>query len=95
MPIYEKGPVRINYEEVGSGFPLPREFELRSRSDRLGHVAVLGGRYRALAPGTLRALLGERRLDVGPIAYAELTARGDGPRRLGMRTRRVEVVTRN
>jgi hypothetical protein len=22
MPIYEKGPVRIHYEEAGSGFPL-------------------------------------------------------------------------
>jgi hypothetical protein len=22
MPIYERGPVRIHYEEMGSGFPL-------------------------------------------------------------------------
>ena len=22
MPLYERGPVRIHYEEVGSGFPL-------------------------------------------------------------------------
>ncbi len=90
----ELTPARLRLVPLGSGFPLPRELELRARSDRLGHVAVLGGRYRALAPGTLRALLGERRLDVGPIAYAELTPKGDGPKRLGMRTRRVEVTTR-
>jgi hypothetical protein len=44
--------------------------------------------YRPLAPGAMRALLGERRLDVAPIAQAEIIHRDDAGRRIGIRTRR-------
>lgn len=50
--------------------------------------------YRVAEPGALRALLGERRLDVAPLSPASLTASGEGARRLNLRTRRVEISTR-
>jgi len=70
--------------------------ELRARVDRYGHVVLNpdGTAYRVAAPGTLRALLGERRLDVAPLSGATLESAGDGPKRLGRPTRRVEVATR-
>ncbi|HEY2513579.1 MAG TPA: hypothetical protein VGI39_22075, partial [Polyangiaceae bacterium] len=85
---------RIVLDSVG--FVLPQGTELRARVDRYGHVLVLPGPplYRIAAPGTLRALLGERRLDVAPIVPATLTERGEGGRRMGYRTRRVEVASR-
>jgi hypothetical protein len=42
----------------------------------------------------MRALFGERRLDVAPLARAEVHPGGEGPRRLNLRTRRVDVATR-
>jgi hypothetical protein len=81
---------------VGRGFVLPPDSEIRARSDRYGHLMLWGGgaSYRPLAPGATRALLGERRFDVAPITPAEITPRGDGGRRIGIRARRVEVTTR-
>jgi len=81
---------------LGTGFVLPAESELRARVDRYGFflVAPGGASYRTAAPGSLRALLGERRLDVAPLSPADVAPRGDGPRLLGYRTRRVELVTR-
>jgi len=78
------------------GFVLPSGTELRARVDRYGHVVLNpdGTAYRVAAPGTLRALLGERRLDVAPLSGATLESAGDGPKRLGRPTRRVEVATR-
>jgi len=72
-------------------------WELRARADRYGHLLVSPDEatYRVLAPGALRALLGERRLDVAPVATAEVSAKGDGARRLGYKTRRVEVSSRS
>ena len=85
---------RITLDSVG--FVLPQGTELRARVDRYGHVLVLPGspQYRIAAPGTLRALLGERRLDVAPLVPATLTEHGEGGRRMGYRTRRVEVASR-
>ena len=79
-----------------SGFVLPADTELRARVDRYGFFLVTPSSttYRTAAPGTLRALLGERRLDVAPLSPADLAPRGDGPRRFGFRTRKVEIVTR-
>ena len=85
--------MRLRFEGGGSLFP--REVDVRARLDRLGHVAVVGGKYRALTPGTLRAFVGERRFDVGPLDVAEVIPRGEGPRRLGLHTRRVEIVARS
>ncbi|MBX3186402.1 MAG: hypothetical protein KF819_05270 [Labilithrix sp.] len=90
------GPSRMRVALLGNGWVLPAETELRARSDRLGHVVVWpgGATYRPLAPGALRALLGERRFDVAPITAAEVVAKEEGGKRIGIRTRKVEVVTR-
>ena len=75
---------------------IPAATELRSRADRYGHLLLLPGEdtYRVAEFGSLRALLGERRLDVAPMSPADVTGGGDGARRLNVRTRRVDVSTR-
>lgn len=87
---------RMRVSLLGTGWVLPPETELRARSDRFGHVVVWPGAatYRPLAPGTLRALIGERRFDVAPITPADVVVREEGGKRIGIRTRRVEVSTR-
>lgn len=89
-------PSRMRVALLGAGWVLPAETELRARSDRYGHVVVWpgGATYRPLAPGTLRALIGERRLDVAPITPAEVSPKDEGGKRIGIRTRKVEVSTR-
>ncbi len=81
---------------LSGGFVLPQSTELRARSDRYGHLLLWPGEdsYRIVEPGALRALLGERRLDVAPLSQADVTPSGEGPRRLNARTRRVDVTTR-
>ena len=78
------------------GIVLPQGTELRSRIDRYGHLVFLPGEdtYRVVEPGALRALLGERRLDVAPLSPAEIALAGEGAHHQGMRTRRVDVTTR-
>jgi hypothetical protein len=92
----ELGPSRMRAALLGHGWVLPPETELRARSDRYGHVVVWPGAatYRPVAPGALRALIGERRFDVAPITPAELTPKDDVGKRIGIRTRKVEVATR-
>jgi hypothetical protein len=81
---------------VSGGFVLPQGAELRSRWDAYGHLLLLPGEdtYRVVPPGALRALLGERRLDVAPVSPASMGAVSDGPRRSGLPTRRLDVATR-
>jgi hypothetical protein len=81
---------------LSGGFVLPQGTELRGRLDRYGHVLLWPGEdsYRIVEPGALRALFGERRLDVAPMSQANAVPKGDGARRLNMRTRRVDVWTR-
>jgi hypothetical protein len=81
---------------LSSGFVLPPGTELRARLDRYGHLLLWPGEatYRIVQPGALRALLGERRLDVAPLSAVEIRSVGEGSRRIGMRTRRIEVATR-
>jgi hypothetical protein len=81
---------------LSGAFVLPTGTELRARSDRYGYLLLWPGEttYRIAEPGALRALLGERRLDVAPLSAAEVRSGGEGPRRLTMATRRVEVSTR-
>ena len=81
---------------LSGGFVLPQGTELRSRVDRWGHFVFLPGTdtYRVAEPGALRALFGERRLDVAPLSAADVTPSGEGARRLNLRTRRVDVSTR-
>jgi hypothetical protein len=78
------------------GFVLPQGTELRARVDRYGHFVLVPGEatYRVAEEGALRALFGERRLDVAPLSPAEVRSPGDGARRLNLRTRRVDVTTR-
>jgi hypothetical protein len=81
---------------LSQGFVLPAGTELRARSDRYGHVLLWPGEdtYRVAEPGAMRAMLGERRLDVAPVSPVEVSATGEGARRLNVRTRRVELSTR-
>ncbi len=74
-------------------FPLSLGAELRSRADRLGHMVVLpgGNEYRVAPPGALRALFGDRRLDVAPLASGEASPRGTAPSRFGLTVRRLEL----
>jgi hypothetical protein len=89
-------PSRMRVVIQGRGFVLPADTEIRARTDRYGHVVVWpdGASYRPLAPGSMRALLGERRFDVAPITSAEVVPRGDGARRIGIRTHKLDVSTR-
>lgn len=89
-------PSRMRVVLQGAGFVLPAETEIRARADRHGHVVVWpgGASYRPLAPGGMRALLGERRFDVAPIAPAEITPKDEQGKRIGIRAHKVEVATR-
>lgn len=89
------GSGRLRVALASSGFVLPAGTEIRARADRYGQIVVApdGAAYRVLAPSVLRALVGERRLDVSPLSGAEVAPRGEGSR-LGARTRKVEVTTR-
>jgi hypothetical protein len=81
---------------LSGGFVLPPSTELRSRVDRYGHLVLWPGEnsYRVAQPGALRALMGERRLDVAPLSAATVTIAGEGTRRINTPTRRVDVSTR-
>ena len=89
-------PTRMRMQMLGTGWILPTDSELRSRSDHYGHVLVYpgGATYRPLAPGALRALLGERRFDVAPVTVADISSKEEQGKRIGIRTRQVEVATR-
>jgi len=81
---------------LSGGFVLPQGTELRARVDRYGYLLLWPGEdtYRVAEPGALRALLGERRLDVAPLSHADVASNGEGLRRLNAPTRRVDVSTR-
>jgi hypothetical protein len=85
---------RMRFTFVAPSFPLPSHTELRARTSYYGHVLVWpnGNAYRTLAPGSLRAMLAERRADVAPLMRAKLTAAGIG-NLLGHKTIRTDVET--
>lgn len=89
-------PSRMRLALMGTGFVLPEDTEIRARADRYGHVVVWpgGATYRPLAPGAMRALLGERRFDLSPIATATVAEKEEVGKRIGIRARKVEVSTR-
>jgi hypothetical protein len=89
-------PARMRMQLTSLGFLLARDSELRSRSDRFGHVFLTPdlASYRVLAPGSLRSLFAERRADVSPLSPADVKIIGDGPTRLGLHTRKAEVNSR-
>jgi len=82
--------------QLHDGFVLPEGTEIRVRTDRFGYVVVSpdATSYRVAATGALRAIVSEALFDVSPTSAAEVTARGEGPKRLGRATRKVEVATR-
>lgn len=92
----DASPSRLRLALLGSGWVLPEGTEIRARSDRFGHVMVWPGglKYRPVAPGALRALLGERRFDVAPITAANIVPKDEPGKRISIRTRKVEVTTR-
>lgn len=94
IDLAEAGRMRLRL--VSRAFALPHGTELRARADHFGHILVWpdGSRYRALPPGTLRTLLGERRADVTPLGAAQLGETTKGTRRFGLSTRRTEYTTR-
>jgi hypothetical protein len=76
-------------------FALPYGSELRSRSDRYGHVLVWpdGAAYRLVTPGALRAILAERRADATALVAAKSRNVGRGSL-LGLSTTRSELSSR-
>jgi hypothetical protein len=80
---------------LGRGFAVAENAELRARVDRYGYLLMLEPTaYRVIAPGALRALFGERRVDVAPLSTADVKGGEEGARRLGVRTRKYEATTR-
>ncbi len=79
----------------GRGLPVAEGAELRARVDRYGYVLLLEpASYRVIAPGAMRALFAERRVDVAPLAPGEVKGGDESGKRLGVTTRRFEVTTR-
>jgi hypothetical protein len=85
---------RLRLAFASRTFPLLPGAELRARDDRYGHILLWpnGSSYTPLAPGTLRAALGEARLDVTPLADPSVTLVGAG-NMLGMATQKQRVET--
>lgn len=85
---------RMRFAFSSASFPLPAHTELRARTSYYGHVLVWpdGNSYRTLAPGSLRAMLAERRADVAPLMRAKVTSAGVG-NLLGHKTLRSDVET--
>src|SRR5690606_8348928 len=75
-------------------FPFPRDTELRSRADRLGHVIVWpdARSYRVILTVALRSLFSHRRADRLPQVDAVAKTLGMG-QRLGQATRKVSLST--
>ncbi len=94
LQLTESGRLRLVFE--GRGFPVPAGTELRARSDRLGHALVFPGAdaYRTAAPGTLRSLFGDRRLDALPLVSGQVGPRKDVAPRLGRAVSRYVVTTK-
>jgi hypothetical protein len=94
VSLTESGRMRVSFD--GRAFPLPLGTELRARADRYGHALVFpaGREYRVVPPGALRALFGDLRLDVAPLAAGDLRPRGAGAPHHGAAVRRVDVASR-
>ncbi len=90
VSLTDTGRMRIIFES--RALPLPGRTELRGRSDRYGHLLLWPNAtdYRVIPAGALRTLLGERRVDVTPLATSKWKTEGEG-RRLGLSVRKVEV----
>jgi hypothetical protein len=85
---------RLRLRFGNKAFPFPPGTELRSREDRYGHVLVWAGgeSYTPLPPGTLRAVLAERRVDVTPLSEPRVVLGGAG-NLLGLPTQKQKLET--
>jgi hypothetical protein len=83
---------RMRIEFASRALPLAERAEIRARSDRYGAMVLWPNstEYRVLAPGALRTVLGERRVDVTPLTSAAALPQGEG-RRFGIPTRKIEL----
>jgi hypothetical protein len=90
IDLSETGRMKIDF--TSRALPLPKHTEIRARADRYGNLVLwpYGTEYRVIPPGALRAVLGERRVDVTPLAAGTAKSQGEG-KRLGFVTRKVEV----
>ena len=108
--LVEMAASRLRWVFASGAFPLLPGTELRARGDRYGYVLLVpawagppgttSATYAALPPGTLHALLDDRRLDVGPTLGVEVLGRGELGKRpaspsptAASNVRRIEVVT--
>jgi hypothetical protein len=105
--VVEMAASRLRWVFASGAFPVLPGTELRERADRYGYVLLVPAwagppgpttaTYATLAPGTLHALLDDRRLDVGPTLGVEVLGRGDVGKRPvtppAPSLRRIEVVT--
>jgi hypothetical protein len=71
---------RLRLSFAARAYPFPPSTELRARDDRFGHLLVWpnGATYTPLPPGTLRAALGDARVDVAPLSEPSVTLVGAG-----------------
>jgi hypothetical protein len=85
---------RMRASFVSRSLPLPPQSALLAREDRYGSIVLWPDerRYRVLPPGTLRAMLGERRADINPMSPGKHEALGEGER-LGFKTRKVKLTS--
>ncbi|AKT36443.1 hypothetical protein [Chondromyces crocatus] len=90
IDLSETGRLRIRF--TSRALPLPGGSELRARSDRYGAIVLWPNAtdYRVIPPGALRTTLGERRVDVTPLATGTVTPDGEG-RRLNLPVRKLEI----
>jgi hypothetical protein len=90
LDLTEAGRMRIQF--TSRALPLPAGSELRARSDRYGALLLWpdSTEYRLVPSGALRTVIGERRVDMTPLANGTVRAAGDG-RRLGYAVRKIEV----
>lgn len=93
IDITEYGRMRIVFDSVA--FALTKFTELRARYDRFGHVLVWpsGEQYRVVPPGSLRALLDERRIDVTPLMAERAKSMPSSGPRFGFPTTRMLLST--
>jgi hypothetical protein len=92
IEIADTGRMRATF--TSRALPLPTFSELRARSDNWGNIVVWpsASQYRVVPPGALRTVMGERRVDVTPLAPGAVKAQGDG-KKLGVATRKVELTS--
>lgn len=90
IDLSETGRMRIDF--TSRALPLPTHAEIRARIDRYGSFVLWPNatEYRVIPPGALRAVLGERRVDVTPLAAGTAKPHGEG-KRFGFVTRKIEV----